>query len=256
MRGYFPKKFQCHGGVHMDLQELQLVKPASHRAVVVAALRQHGSLGLQMLYTDCERDVRNVVLRRMGVQAASDDVVHETFLRASEHIDQLLDSQKIESWLCAIAKNESYKYLRQHQRLSVGIADFEASDAEELKATGEWHDFVERASKGLGARDQHFLEMLVGEDLGWQEIAEQLHISLINVYKFHHRVEERLAQSCVALELAISHRFQCEELCELLRAWTGEYSPLWRKRIVHHAQQCAACSGAIKKTPAFRLGSF
>jgi RNA polymerase sigma factor (sigma-70 family) len=240
----------------MDLQELQEVKPTCHRALVVAALQQHSALGLLMLYTHCEHHVRCVVLRRLGVQGVSDDVVQETFLRASERIDQLRDVHKLESWLCAIAKNESYKYLRQHQRLSVGIADFDASDAEELNATGEWHDLVERASKGLGARDQHFLEMLVGEDLGWQEIAEQLHISLINVYKFHHRVEERLAQSCVALELAISHRFQCEELCELLRAWTGEYSPLWRKRIVHHAQQCAACSGAIKKTPAFRLGSF
>ncbi|NDG66139.1 MAG: sigma-70 family RNA polymerase sigma factor [Actinobacteria bacterium] len=256
MRGYLPKKFQCHGGVHMDLQEMQLVRTACHRAVVVAALQQHSALGLQMLYADCEHDVRNVVLRRLGVQAASDDVVHETFLRASDRIDQLLNSQKLESWLCAIAKNESYKYLRQYQRMSVGIVDFDLSDAEEVSAIGEWHDLVERASKGLGARDQHFLEMLVGEDLGWQEIAEQLHISLINVYKFHHRVEERLAQSCVALELAISHRFQCEELCELLSAWTGEYSPLWRKRIVYHAQQCAACSGAIKKTPAFRLGSF
>lgn len=209
-----------------------------------------------MLYADCEHDVRNVVLRRMGVQAASDDVVHETFMRASEHIDQLRDSQKLELWLCAIAKNESYKYLRQYQRMSVGIVDFDASDAEELSAIGEWHDLVERASKGLGVRDQHFLEMLVGEDLGWQEIAEQLHISLINIYKFHHRVEERLAQSCVALELATLHRFQCEELYELLRAWTGEYSPLWRKRIVQHAQQCVTCGGAIKKTPAFRLGSF
>jgi RNA polymerase sigma factor (sigma-70 family) len=240
----------------MDLQELQLVKPTSHRAVVVAALRQHGSLGLQMLYADCEHDVRNVVLRRLGAQAASDDVVHETFLRASEHIDQLRNSQKFESWIYAIAKNESYKYLRQYQRVSIGVPDLDVADPEILGLTGEQYDIVKRASKGLGARDQHFLEMLVGEDLGWQEIAEQLHISLINVYKFHHRVEERLAQSCVALELATLHRFQCEELCELLRTWTGEYSPLWRKRIVHHAQQCATCSGAIKKTPAFRLGSF
>jgi len=161
----------------MDLQELQLVKPTSHRAVVVAALRQHGSLGLQMLYADCEHDVRNVVLRRLGVQAASDDVVHETFLRASERIDQLLDSQKLESWLCAIAKNESYKYLRRYQRMSVGIADIDPSDAEELSAKAEWHDLVKRASEGLCARDQHFLEMLVGEDLGWQEIAGQLNIS-------------------------------------------------------------------------------
>jgi len=82
----------------MDLQELQEVKPTCHRALVVAALQQHSALGMQMLFADCERDVRNVVMRRLGAQAASEDVVQETFLRASEHIDQLRDSRKLESW--------------------------------------------------------------------------------------------------------------------------------------------------------------
>ncbi|MEI8160606.1 MAG: sigma-70 family RNA polymerase sigma factor [Actinomycetes bacterium] len=240
----------------MDLQELQLVKPASHRAVVVAALRQHGSLGLQMLYTDCEYHVRNVVLRRMGVQAASDDVVHETFLRASEHIDQLLDSQKLESWLCAIAKNESYRYLRQYQRVSVGIHDFDASDSEELAETGDKFDVVKHASTGLSVRDQKFIEIFVGEEMNWKQIGKQLSISLSSVYKLRRRIEERLVQSYAALELATTHQYSCEVLHQLLREWNGEYSPLWRKRVAHHAQQCTTCGGAIKKTPAFRLGSF
>jgi len=209
-----------------------------------------------MLYVDCERDVRNVVLRRLGVQAASDDVVHETFLRAIERIDQLRDCQKLELWLCAIAKNESYRYLRRYQRLSIGVPGLDITDSEILSRTGEWRDIVKRASKGLSVRDQRFLEMLVSEELGWHEIADQLSMSLSNVYKLHRRVEERLAQSRAALELATTHQFSCDGLCELLREWSGEYSPLWRKRITHHVRQCRTCEGAIKKTPASRLGSF
>lgn len=240
----------------MDLQELQEVKSTGHRALVVAALQQHSALGMQMLYSDCERNVRNVVMRRLGAQAASEDVVQETFLRASEHIDQLRDSQKLESWLCAIAKNESYKYLRINQRVFVGVHDFDASDSEEVSGTEKSHDIVERASCGLNSRDRLFLEMFVSRELSWQQIGDQLNISLSNVYKLHYRVEERLAQSCAALELATTHHYSCEGLCELLREWSGEYSPLWRKRITHHVQQCATCGEAIKKTPAFRLGSF
>jgi RNA polymerase sigma factor (sigma-70 family) len=182
--------------------------------------------------------------------------VQETFLRASEHIDQLRDSRKLESWLCAIAKNESYKYLRISQRVFVGIPNFAASDSEEVSETEESHDIVERASCGLNSRDRLFLEMFVSRELSWQQIGDQLNISLSNVYKLHYRVEERLAQSCAALELATTHHYSCKGLCELLREWSGEYSPLWRKRITHHVQQCATCSEAIKKTPAFRLGSF
>jgi RNA polymerase sigma factor (sigma-70 family) len=240
----------------MDLQELQSVRTTCRRAVVVAALQQHSALGLQMLYTDCEHDVRCVVLRRLGVQGASDDVVQETFLRASEHIDQLRDVHKLEAWVCAIAKNEAHKYLRQHQRLLVGAAVHEMADSETVVGGVKWHVIVEQASKGLTVRDRLFVELIVSTEFNWHEIAQQLDISLSNVYKLHHRVEERLAQSCAALELATTHRYSCETLLGLLRDWTGEYSPLWRKRITHHANACSTCGGAIKKTPASRLGSF
>ena len=240
----------------MDLQELQEVKPTCHRALVVAALQQHSALGMQMLFADCERDVRNVVMRRLGAQAASEDVVQETFLRASEHIDQLRDSKKLELWVCAIAKNESYKYLRISQRLLITATECETAEPEESVCNGQSYYIVKRASCGLNSRDRLFLEMFVSRELSWQQIGEQLNISLSNVYKLHHRIEQRLAQSCAALELATTYHYSCEGLCEILREWSGEYSPLWRKRITHHAQQCSTCSGAIKKTPAFRLGSF
>ena len=240
----------------MDLQELQSVRTSCRRAVVVAALQQHSALGLQMLYTDCEHDVRNVVMHRLGAQAASEDVVQETFLRASEHIDQLRDSKKLESWVCAIAKNESYKYLRISQRLLFTATECETAEPEESVCNSQSYSIVERASCGLNSRDRLFLEMFVSRELSWQQIGDQLNISLSNVYKLHHRVEGRLAQSCAALELATTYHYSCEALLGLLRDWTGEYSPLWRKRITHHAQQCSTCSGAIKKTPASRLGSF
>ena len=240
----------------MDLQELQEVKPTCHRALVVAALQQHSALGMQMLFADCERDVRNVVMRRLGVLAASEDVVQETFLRASEHIDQLRDSKKLESWLCAIAKNESYKYLRISQRQLFTATEYETAEPEESVCNDQSYSIVKRASRGLNSRDRLFLEMFVSRELSWRQIGDQLNISLSNVYKLHHRIEQRLAQSCAALELATTHRYSSEGLCELLREWSGEYSPLWRKRITHHAHQCATCGGAIKKTPAFRLGSF
>ena len=240
----------------MDLQELQEVKPTCHRALVVAALQQHSALGMGMLFADCERDVRNVVMRRLGAQAASEDVVQETFLRASEHIDQLRDSQKLESWLCTIAKNESYKYLRISQRLLFTETEYETAEPEESVCNDQSYSIVKRASSGLSSRDRLFLEMFVSRELSWKQIGDQLNISLSNVYKLHHRIEQRLAQSCAVLELATTHHYSCEGLCELLREWSGEYSPLWRKRITHHVQQCATCGEAIKKTPAFRLGSF
>lgn len=239
----------------MDLQELQEVKPACHRALVVAALQQHSALGMQMLYVDCERDVRNVVMRRLGAQAASEDVVQETFLRASEHIEQLHDVHKLEAWVRAIAMNESYKYLRQHQRLFVG-GSYDAYSPEANCGKNDLHFALTMSRKGLSSRDQQFLHLYLDQEFNREELSVHLDISIANVYKLRQRIEMRLAQSCAALELATSHQFACEFLFQLIRESKGEYSPLWRKRITHHANKCTTCGGAIKKTPASRLGSF
>lgn len=240
----------------MDLQELQEVKSTCHRALVVAALQQHSALGLHMLYADCERDVRNVVLRRLGTQVASDDVVQETFLRASEHIEQLHDVHKLEAWVRAIAKNESYKYLRQHQRLFVGGEPLHTYSAEADSTKSELRYALTMSRKGLSSRDQQFLHLYLDQELNPEELSVHLDISLANVYKLRQRIEVRLAQSCAAIELAASHQFSCEVLFQLIRESKGEYSPLIRKRITHHAHVCTKCGGAIKKTPASRLGSF
>ena len=110
--------------------------------------------------------------------------------------------------------------------------------------------------KGLSSRDQQFLHLYLDQELNREEISVHLDISLANVYKLRQRIEVRLAQSCAALELATSHQFVCEVLFQLIRESKGEYSPLIRKRITHHAHLCSMCGGAIKKTPASRLGSF
>jgi RNA polymerase sigma factor (sigma-70 family) len=242
--------------VHTNLQELQTVNPVCHRAVVVAALQQHSALGLHMLYVDCERDVRNVVLRRLGAQVAGDDVVQETFLRASVHIEQLHDAHKLEAWVRAIAKNESYKYLRQHQQLFVDGSSFHPYSTEVSSTKGELRFAMTTSRKGLSSRDQQFLHLYLDQELNREELSERLDISMSNVYKLGQRIEVRLAQSCAALELATLHQFACEVLFRLIRASKGEYSPLIRKRITQHANECTTCGGAIKKTPASRLGSF
>jgi len=242
--------------VHTNLQELQTVNPVCHRAVVVAALQRHSALGLHMLHVDCERDVRNVVLRRLGAQVAGDDVVQETFLRASMHIEQLHDVHKLEAWVRAIAKNESYKYLRQHQRLLLAGGSLHSYSIEANSRKSELCFAMTTSRKGLSNRDQQFLHLYLDQELNREELSERLDISMSNVYKLGQRIEVRLAQSCAAIALAASHQFLCEVLFQLIRESKGEYSPLIRKRITHHANKCTTCGGAIKKTPASRLGSF
>lgn len=209
-----------------------------------------------MLYVDCQRDVRNVVLRRLGAQVASDDVVQETFLRASVHIEQLHDVHKLEAWVRAIAKNESYKYLRQHQRSFIVGGSCDAYPPEADCKENELQYALTTSRKGLSNRDQQFLHLYLDQELNREELSVHFDISMSNVYKLGQRIEVRLAQSCAALALATSHQFVCEVLFQLIRESKGEYSPLIRKRITHHAHLCSMCGGAIKKTPASRLGSF
>jgi predicted DNA-binding protein YlxM (UPF0122 family) len=172
------------------------------------------------------------------------------------HIEQLHDVHKLEAWVRAIAKNESYKYLRQHQQLFVDGGSFHTYPTEVNSRMSELRLAMMTSRKGLSSRDQQFLHLYLDQELNREELSERLDISMSNVYKLGQRIEVRLAQSCAALALATSHQFACEVLFQLIRESKGEYSPLIRKRITHHANECTTCGGAIKKTPASRLGSF
>ncbi|MFM8390233.1 MAG: hypothetical protein ACKOA5_13420, partial [Actinomycetota bacterium] len=93
------------------------------------------------------------------------------------------------------------------------------------------------------------------------EIAASLELTFANAQKLVQRVRERIARSAGALLVARQGRKDCSDLNVLLVDWDGTFSPLWRKRIARHVDECSACErkravllqpgGAVMAAPYF-----
>ena len=88
--------------------------------------------GFEEVYSAYFRDVYLYVLGLSGEVTIAEDVTEETFLRAMRALPEFRGECDIRVWLCQIAKNEYYQYLRK-QKKEV-LTDF--SEEQSLQATG------------------------------------------------------------------------------------------------------------------------
>ena len=99
-----------------------------------------------------------------GDAAVAEELTAETFYRAYTHFDSFRGDSKLETWLCAIAKNAYLKDCRRSAR-TVGADALETQPAET--------DFAERfLDRELGAQYKEvFLLRTLGE-LSFRDIAD------------------------------------------------------------------------------------
>jgi RNA polymerase sigma factor (sigma-70 family) len=117
------------------------------------------------------------------------DLTAETFAKAFEKREQFRGSTDVEAaaWLWSIARNELGRY---HRRASVELAalhrlglerpapsDAELRKVEELAATEDAREQVERAMAGLPPEQQEVLRMRFIEEMAYPEIAKALGVS-------------------------------------------------------------------------------
>lgn len=64
------------------------------------------------------KDVYYYILSLSGDEQLSEDITSETFLKAMNAIDKFRGDTKLRVWLCQIAKNEYFSYLRKNKMMS------------------------------------------------------------------------------------------------------------------------------------------
>ncbi|KYD09642.1 RNA polymerase sigma factor [Caldibacillus debilis] len=72
---------------------------------------------IQDVYQKYFQDVYLLIYRMSGDRHIAEDITSETFLKAIDAIDQFQGNSDIRTWLCQIAKNSYYSYLRKNKRL-------------------------------------------------------------------------------------------------------------------------------------------
>jgi RNA polymerase sigma factor (sigma-70 family) len=173
------------------------------------------------------------------------DAFSDTFLVAARRLTDLRDPSRLRPWLYAIARNNCRAVIRARQRtrpLEQAGADIGVDvDMNRRVARAELAELIHQARAGLSDRDQEVLDLHLRHELDGSELAQVLGLSTANAYKLTQRVRDRIERSLGALLVARLGRADCETLAEILRGWDGRFTPLIRKRVARHVDDCPTC---------------
>ncbi|MEU6889931.1 sigma-70 family RNA polymerase sigma factor [Streptomyces viridosporus] len=203
--------------------------------------------------------VYNIVGRALNGHPDVDDVVQETMLRALGALGSLNDPARFRSWLVAITMNQ----LRHHWRSERGDrlvpvpsglhdaydvadpgADFVDLTIVRLGLEGQRREAAE-ATRWLDPDDQALLSLWWLEaagELTRAEVATALELSPQHTAVRVQRMKAQLETARLVVR-ALSAQPRCVLLDDVVAAWDGAPSALWRKRIARHARDCTVCAG-------------
>jgi RNA polymerase sigma factor (sigma-70 family) len=213
---------------------------------IVAGVRRGERDALAALYGRYADVLHDFARRRVHSQADASDVVHDTFLVAVERIGQLRDPERLRPWLYAIARTELHrKYRRAARYVELDTQDERREPVSRepgpdvLVERAELVELLRAATAGLADADRELLDLhlrhgLVGADLAAAAGIPPRHASVAL-----ERVKDRLTRTLGVVLL--SRQPVCEEFVAIRDALPG-LSPLARKRLARHVDDCEVCS--------------
>jgi len=240
-----------------------MVEQNEHSAIV-EGLRAGTNEGLAAFYDLYADKLYDFARRQLRDAALAADVVHDTVLIVKSRIGQLRDESKFRAWVYAIVRNEvrakaraRSRHVREEYAPEQSVDPDFAGDHDRR----ELASLIDEAVAGLTEREQEVFHLFARQGLSNDEIAASLELTFANAQKLVQRVRDRIARSAGALLVARQGRKDCSDLNVLLVDWDGTFSPLWRKRIARHVDECGACErkravllqpgGAVMAAPYF-----
>ena len=189
------------------------------------------------------------------------DAVQDTFLIATAKLGGLRDPGKLRSWLYAVARNECYRRLRSGEATSAldEAVEMTAESVDVASAVerAELHQLVRDAINGLNSGERDVIQLSLVQGLDNDELADALGVSRNHAHALQSRARSQLERSLGALIVARTGREECTVLDGLLAGWDGQMTPLLRKRVSRHIDQCETCGERKRRelTPALFGGA-
>ncbi|MFM7745378.1 MAG: RNA polymerase sigma factor, partial [Actinomycetota bacterium] len=216
----------------------------NEHSAIVEGLRAGTNEGLAAFYDLYADKLYDFARRQLRDASLAADVVHDTVLIVKSRIGQLRDESKFRAWVYAIVRNEvrakaraRSRHVREEYAPEQSVDPDFAGDHDRR----ELASLIDEAVAGLTEREQEVFHLFARQGLSNDEIAASLELTFANAQKLVQRVRDRIARSAGALLVGRQGRKDCSDLNVLLVDWDGTFSPLWRKRIARHVDECSAC---------------
>ena len=151
--GTFCKDRASRDLLPVETRRRSRVRPMDDAALVEAARSGDGSAwgAIYDRYADKLHDHCHRILRDRDEAA---DALHDAFIAASQHLDQLRDPTRLRPWLYSICRHEALRRARQRSRVELTDEVDEMSGVEVDLDRGTAHDGAPGARVGGGRRPQ------------------------------------------------------------------------------------------------------
>ena len=148
------------------------------------------------LYRRYHAPVFQVACRILQDRVIAEDVMQDTMIIAFDKLDSLQEVERLRSWLCTIARNESLRELKRRRKVSFEDESYPEIDWSEDKVFAE-HWTVEEIMKEIDALPDGYrviLNLYLLDNMSHEEIAETLNISAGTSRSQYLRAKARLRQ--------------------------------------------------------------
>jgi len=212
---------------------------------IVAAIVAGQPGGLAAAYDRYAQPLHAYCRTMLGEPSDAADAVQDTFIIAAAKLGGLRDPSRLRPWLYAVARNECHRRLRGRASAAPlddadEMAD-SAPDIGEAAEQAELRQLVRSALAGLNPADREIIELNLRHELDGAELAAALGVPRNQAHALASRARTQFETALGALLVARTGQDACPYLATILDGWNGELTPLLRKRINRHVENCDIC---------------
>jgi RNA polymerase sigma factor (sigma-70 family) len=212
---------------------------------IVAAIVAGQPGGLAAAYDRYAQPLHAYCCTMLGEPSDAADAVQDTFVIAAAKLGGLRDPSRLRPWLYAVARNECHRRLRG--RATAAPLDDVDEWVDDAPAVGvaaeqaELRQLVRSALGGLNPGEREIIELNLRHELDGAELAAVLGVPRNQAHALASRARTQFETALGALLVARSGQDACPYLATILDGWNGELTPLLRKRINRHIENCEIC---------------
>lgn len=156
-------------------------------------------INIEPIWKEFYEPLKGFVARRVNNHAAVDDIVQNVFIKISEHISEIKDSQKIHAWIYQITRNTIIDYYRRQkptEELPTDLPFIDEDDEQDLSK--ELSSCIRPLIEQLPDKYREAIALTELNGISQKQLSEQLGISISGAKSRVQRGREKLKELLTA----------------------------------------------------------
>lgn len=171
---------------------------------LLARARRGDDDAFRQIFEQNHRLIIRFLYAMVGVRDVAEELTQETFMRAYQNLPTLRNEAKLSTWLCGIAKNVAYNYMRSRRREGhihiAGDQIVEKLSSDDLKPQSqllntELKGVIYRALTKLDEDKRLVFTLKVLQQLSYEEIAAVTGSSIAKLKTDLHRAKAEMRRT-------------------------------------------------------------